>query len=301
MTVMDLLNETHDPALQSWVDYANQPRCDFPIQNLPFGVFRPAGSREAFRAGVAIGDQILDLQQLHHSDLSKGALITGEAAKALAACQGDTLNAFMALGQPAWSALRLTLSRLLRKGAAEESRLKACLFPQTDAEYKLPATIGDYTDFYTSIHHATRVGSLFRPDNPLLPNYKWVPIGYHGRSSSIEISGQQFHRPLGQTKAPDAEVPSLGPCKRLDYELELGIYIGGFLSDPKGIGLDVVMGCFLLAILLGGEKNLRMVVIWTIAGVSSLMAYWYLPENSHVIVGALAGGFAGLFLKEVKS
>ncbi|WP_027856934.1 fumarylacetoacetase [Marinobacterium jannaschii] len=230
---MELLNETHAPALRSWVRSANQSGCDFPIQNLPFGVFRRVGSEEAFRAGVAIGDQILDLQQLQDS-----GVVAGEAAEALAACQGDTLNSLMALGQPAWSALRLALSRALREGAAEAGQLQACLLPQADAEYKLPATIGDYTDFYTSIHHATRVGSLFRPDNPLLPNYKWVPIGYHGRSSSIGISGQQFRRPLGQTKAPDAEVPSLGPCKRLDYELELGIYIGAGNELGEPIALD---------------------------------------------------------------
>jgi len=144
----------------------------------------------------------------------------------------------MAMGPGHWSALRLALSNALRQDSGLEQPLRDCLVPQAAAQYKLPARIGDYTDFYTSIHHATSVGKLFRPDNPLLPNYKWVPIGYHGRSSSIDVSGQAFRRPCGQTKAPDAAEPSLGPCKKLDYELEVGIYIGvgNNLGDP--IALD---------------------------------------------------------------
>ncbi len=230
---MPTLNSTHNPELQSWVTSANLPGCDFPIQNLPFTIFRRQHSNEPFRGGVAIGDQILDLAALDAS-----GVMTGDAAQAIAACCDDALNRFMALGARYWSALRLALSDALSQGSALETRLSACLLAQSDAEYQLPARIGDYTDFYTSVHHATRVGQLFRPDNPLLPNYKWVPIGYHGRSSSIEVSGQTFHRPCGQTKAPDAAEPSLGPCKRLDYELEIGIYIGAgnALGDP--IALD---------------------------------------------------------------
>ncbi|PLT24934.1 fumarylacetoacetase [Pseudoalteromonas sp. MelDa3] len=218
---MSLINETHDINLTSWVESANVDNCDFPIQNLPFAEFRRKGSDEAFRGGVAIGDQVIDLAKL-----SKLNVLTGDAKTAADAASEATLNTFMGLGGQYWSALRLALSKVLRAGSEHQQALSDTLVAQSDIEFSLPCRIGDYTDFYTSIYHATAVGSLFRPDNPLLPNYKWVPIGYHGRSSSIDVSGQTFHRPKGQTKAPDAEVPSFGPCKRLDYELELGIYLG---------------------------------------------------------------------------
>ncbi len=216
---MSLINETHDPKLRSWVASANVPGCDFPIQNLPFAVFRRAG--EAWRGGVAIGDAIVDL-----AALDAAGLFTGEAAQAVRAGALDKLNALMALGPKAWSALRLALSRALREGSPQQAALAACLVPQAQAEYDVPARIGDYTDFYTSVHHATNIGKQFRPDNPLLPNYKWVPIGYHGRASSIGISGQSFRRPIGQTMPPGAAAPSFGPSKRLDIELELGVFIG---------------------------------------------------------------------------
>lgn len=218
---MNTLNETHDPALRSWVASANAPASDFPIQNLPFAVFRRQGSSEAFRGGVAIGDQILDL-----AAAAGAGVFSGEAAVALQAGAQDKLNALMALGAGKWSALRLALSRALREGAAEQAGLQACLVPQAQAEYDVPARIGDYTDFYTSVYHATNIGKQFRPDNPLLPNYKWVPIGYHGRASSIGVSGRSFHRPVGQTMAPGATQPTFGPCQRLDIELELGIFVG---------------------------------------------------------------------------
>ncbi|MBB1306559.1 fumarylacetoacetase [Pseudoalteromonas sp. SR43-5] len=218
---MSLINETHDINLTSWVESANVDNCDFPIQNLPFAEFRRKGSDEAFRGGVAIGDQVIDLAKLN-----KLNVLTGDAKTAADAASEATLNTFMGLGGQYWSALRLALSKALRAGSEHQQALSDTLVAQSDIEFSLPCRIGDYTDFYTSIYHATAVGSLFRPDNPLLPNYKWVPIGYHGRSSSIDVSGQTFHRPKGQTKAPDAEVPSFGPCKRLDYELELGIYLG---------------------------------------------------------------------------
>ena len=226
------LNETHHPALKSWVASANVAGCDFPIQNLPFGAFRFAGSTEPFRVGVAIGNQILDL-----SAAQSAGVFTGAAKVAAQACCAPTLNAFMALGPPAWSALRLALSRLLREGAAQQTRLQSGLVPQVAAEYAVPAHIGDYTDFYTSVHHATNVGKLFRPENPLLPNYKWLPIGYHGRASSIGISGQQFHRPVSQIMKPGATAPSVEPSRRMDYELELGVFIGpgNALGDPIAI------------------------------------------------------------------
>src|SRR5450631_399485 len=215
------MNETHDPGLKSWVASANGPARDFPIQNLPFGVFRRAGTNEPFRGGAAIGNQIVDLGAAH----AAGAF-SGLAARGAAAGSAPTLNEFMAMGPQAWSALRLALSRALRHGSPLEPNLEACLLPQAQAEYAVPAHIGDYTDFYTSIHHATHIGRQFRPDNPLLPNYKWVPIGYHGRGSSIAVSGQAFPRPLGQTMAPGASMPVLAPSQRLDYELELGVFVG---------------------------------------------------------------------------
>lgn len=227
-----MLNETHDPALRSWVSAANNPACDFPIQNLPFAVFRRAGGGERFRGGVAIGDRILDL-----GALSATGVLQGLAAQAAAAGAGDKLNDLMALGAPAWSALRLALSRALREGAAEHGQLRDCLTPQAQAEYDVPARIGDYTDFYTSVFHATNVGRQFRPDSPLMPNYKWVPIGYHGRASSIGISGESFHRPVGQTMPPGAQAPALAASKRLDIELELGIFIGA--GNAKGTRIPI--------------------------------------------------------------
>jgi fumarylacetoacetase len=224
------LNATHDPGLKSWVESANRPGADFPIQNLPFAVFRRAGSSAAFRGGVAIGDQILDLAALHEL-----RLLSGSAADALAVCAQPTLNSFMALGYDAWSTLRGALSGLLSGGP---KNAREALVAQAAAEFAVPARIGDYTDFYASVYHATAVGALFRPDNPLLPNYKWVPIGYHGRASSIRVSGQEFRRPLGQIKPSGAEDPQLLPTRRLDYELEVGIFIGtgNTLGAPVAIG-----------------------------------------------------------------
>ena len=218
---MTQLNQTHDPALRSWVASANAADIDFPIQNLPFAVFRRRGSNEPARGGVAIGDRVLDL-----AAAVKAGVFEGEAKTAAQAASGDSLNALMALGPASWSALRLALSRALREGAAAQQTLEPCLVAQADVEYELPARIGDYTDFYIGIHHATAVGKLFRPDNPLLPNYKWVPIGYHGRASSVVVSGTPIRRPLGQTKG-SADTPDFGPSQRMDCELELGLLIGG--------------------------------------------------------------------------
>jgi fumarylacetoacetase len=215
------LDATHDPALRSWVDSANRAGGDFPIQNLPFGVFRPAAGGAAFRGGVAIGDQVFDLAQLHAL-----GVLRGRAAEALAACAHSSLNGFMAQGRSASSALRAALSELLRTGSPLAARLAALLTPQSAVEYRLAAEVGDFTDFYASLHHATAVGRLLRPDNPLLPNYKWVPIAYHGRASSVRVSGQQFPRPHGQLMPAGASVPQLGPTRRLDYELEIGAFVG---------------------------------------------------------------------------
>lgn len=227
---MNLLDATHDPALKSWVASANAADNDFPVQNLPYGRFRRAKTDADWRIGVAIGDQILDLK-LAAEQCPWGDGI-GELLQPLA--DGD-LNGFMARGATARRTLRAALSAALAEGSDQGPFLELCLVPQREAQMALPCHIGDYTDFYTGIHHATTVGKLFRPDNPLLPNYKWVPIGYHGRVSSIGVSGQTVKRPHGQTMPPGASEPVFGPCKRLDYELELGILVGpgNALGEPK--------------------------------------------------------------------
>ena len=228
-----MLNETHDPGLRSWLASAQAPGSDFPIQNLPFAVFRRRGSQEGFRAGVALGDQIVDL-----APLAAAGVLEGLAKEAAQAGARSKLNALMAMGPSAWSAVRLGLSRALRAGSPAQAAIEPLLVPQAQAEYDVPAQIGDYTDFYTSVYHATQIGRLFRPDNPLLPNYKWVPIGYHGRSSSIVVSGQSFHRPVGQTMPPGAAQPTVGPCKRLDIELELGIFVGSGNALGEAIPIE---------------------------------------------------------------
>jgi fumarylacetoacetase len=226
------LDHTHDPALRSWVASAQAPGTDFPIQNLPYGRFRRAGTDEPLRIGVAIGDQVLDLRLA----LAAGGW-SAEAAEALAPLAQGDLNAFMARGPAARRGLRAALSQALREGSPQQAALQGALCPQAQAEMARPCAIGDYTDFYTGIHHATTVGKLFRPDNPLLPNYKWVPIGYHGRVSSIGVSGQSFPRPKGQFKAPEAAVPEVGPCRRLDYELEMGVFVGR--GNAQGEPMDM--------------------------------------------------------------
>jgi fumarylacetoacetase len=200
------LDPTHDPDLRSWVESANEPGCDFPIQNLPFGIFKRKGASESPRGGVAIGDQILDLA-------------------ALGIKTGPTLNGIAAMGRPEWKRLRGQVSRGLSQKKPNK-RFARYLLPMRQAQLFLPVAIGDYTDFFTGIHHATNMGRMLRPDNPLLPNYKWVPIGYHGRGSSIVVSGAEVVRPRGQIKPPDAQEPSYGPSRRLDYEAELGFVIG---------------------------------------------------------------------------
>ena len=225
------LDATHDPALRSWVESANRPGGDFPIQNLPFGRFRVEG--QPWRIGVAIGDQVLDLRLAAEARALPAAV--SESLIPLAA--GD-LNAFMALGPGARGALRRALSGALAAGSDAQASLKPCLVPQARAQLGVACDIGDYTDFYVGIHHATAVGKLFRPDNPLLPNYKWVPIGYHGRSSTILPSGQGFARPWGQLKAADAEAPQLRPTARLDFELEMGIVIGGGNAPGEPVPIE---------------------------------------------------------------
>ena len=207
---------------RSWVESANS-HSDFSLANLPLGVFSRDGDEP--RGGVAIGDYILDLRAA-----CEASVFDGQARDAAEAASASSLNAFFALGASARKALRGALMDLLAEGSAQRERLQgmgeSLLQPMDRCQMHLPAKVGDYTDFYVGIHHANNVGKLFRPDNPLLPNYKYVPIGYHGRASTVDVSGAAVKRPNGQTMPPGATEPSFGPSKRLDHELELGIWIG---------------------------------------------------------------------------
>ncbi|MDR3703849.1 MAG: fumarylacetoacetase [Candidatus Sulfopaludibacter sp.] len=208
-----MIDHTHDPALKSWVESANVADTDFPIQNLPFATYRrfPGDSP---RAGVAIGDQMLD---------------------ATAAFQLASLRDVMAMTRAERLSLRHRISHYLTTRTAGADEL---LFPIAAACFELPCEIGDYTDFYASIHHATNVGRMFRPDNPLLPNYKWLPVGYHGRASSIVVSGTPIRRPSGQIADSPAGPPVYGPTRRLDYELEVGAFLGP--GNPLGRPIPMV-------------------------------------------------------------
>ena len=206
------IDATHDLERTSWVESANAADCEFPIQNLPFGRFRETADTN-WRIGVAIGNQVLDLQRA-------GLIAHADMARLMQLAPDDRL------------ALRRALSDGLAAGSAQQTAWRKALLPMDGVQLGLPCDIGDYTDFYVGIHHATAVGKLFRPDNPLLPNYKWVPIGYHGRASTILPSGHAFHRPQGQLMGPGDTAPRLAPTQRLDLELELGIFIG----RPNALG-----------------------------------------------------------------
>ena len=208
---MSHIDHTHDAALRSWVASANGHQ-DFPIQNLPHGVFSPANGSP--RGGIAIGDMILDV-----AALTQAGLLSGDAAEAAGA---PTLNAFFAQPAGARRALRHAVSALLAEGIPERREF---LHAAAACHMHLPATIGDYTDFYAGIHHATNVGRLFRPDAPLMPNYKYVPIGYHGRASSLTV-GAEVRRPNGQRRPGNEGTPTYGPSRNLDYEMEMGVWIG---------------------------------------------------------------------------
>jgi fumarylacetoacetase len=225
------LDETHDAALRSWVESANDVSTDFPIQNLPLGVFRPKAGGPA-RVGAAIGDQILDLRACAEQGLLRGLPTAIETASSAA-----TLNALMGEAGRLRGALRNRISHLLRaEGGQVTARgvARVVLTPQADAEMRLPTDVGDYTDFYASVFHATNVGAMFRPENPLSPNYKWVPIGYHGRASSLVVSGTPVKRPSGQTEGTAGSPPGFGPTQALDYELEVGAFLGpgNVLGNP---------------------------------------------------------------------
>jgi fumarylacetoacetase len=227
------INETHDPHLRSWVESANRPGTDFPIQNLPLGVFRRALTPEPPRVGVAIGDAILDLLLCHRAGLLDGDAAVGEA------CADTSLNRLLSLGPESWASLRRRVSDLLREDRRRsfQKTVTPCLVSMPEAVLELPMTIGDYSDFYASVFHATNVGSMLRPDEPLLPNYKYVPIGYHGRASSVVPSGTPVRRPTGQSKPESSAEPIVGPSRRLDYELEVGFVVGP--GNPLGASIPI--------------------------------------------------------------
>jgi len=240
------MNPTCDPALRSWVDVA--PDSDFPIQNLPFGVFRPPGGSP--RIGVAIGASVLDL-----SVLEKFGFFSGPVLRQQRVFEQPALNAFLSLGKDAWSEARANISKLLRADDAtlrdQPALRQHCLLPMKNVEMLLPAQIGDYTDFYSSREHATNVGTMLRgADNALQPNWVHLPVAYHGRSSSIVVSGTDLHRPLGQMKPESAPAPLFGPSRSLDFELEVGAFIGhgNALGEPIPVGsaLDHVFGLVLV-------------------------------------------------------
>ena len=230
------MNETHDPALTSWIESANSPDTDFPIQNLPFGVFSRRGEVER-RIGVAIGDKIVDVAESLSANLW-----SGEARDVARWCDRPTLNELMQAPKDSLSKFRARLSELLVGTPGDEGAINplppGALVQMSDAKMHPPAEIGDYTDFYASIYHATNVGKLFRPEAPLLPNYKYVPIGYHGRASSVVLSGSDVTRPSGQTLSSGALTPTFGPSQMLDYEAEIGFFVGKGNELGNSIGIE---------------------------------------------------------------
>ncbi len=243
--------------LRSFVDVA--PESHFPLQNLPFGVFQPKSG--AARVGVAIGDQVLDLSVLEAKGHFAGAEFKNEKVFAV-----DSLNAFLQLGQPAWRKTREILQRLLSADTADlrdDADLRSAAFhAQKDVTMQLPARIGDYTDFYSSYHHAFNVGTMFRgPENAIMPNWKWMPIGYHGRASSIVPSGTEVRRPQGQTKAPDATEPSFGPSRSFDFELETAFVIGQGNSLGQPVSIDQA-GEHIFGMVLMNDWSARDIQAW---------------------------------------
>ena len=234
-----MIDHTHNPDALSWVASASETGHEFPIQNLPFGVFARRGSGDGPRVGVAIGGLILDV-----AACAEAGLITGAAQGPARACTEPSLNALMARGRADWTALRHAIFALLdadAPGADEvQDRVAQFLVPRADADLFMPAAVGDYTDFYASVHHAANVGRMMRPDNPLLPNYRHVPIGYHGRASSLVVSGTPVRRPWGQTMPDGADSPVFGPSRRLDYELEVGVFIGPGSALGSPVAIDAI-------------------------------------------------------------
>jgi fumarylacetoacetase len=227
---MNDIDATHDPAARSWVESANG-HAEFPLQNLPLGVFSVDG--DAPRGGIAIGDHIFDLKAA-----AALGLLTADAARAAQAASAPALNALLALGAGPRRALRRQVFALLEVNSQHRLQATALLREMKSAVLHKPANIGDYTDFYSGIHHAENAGRLFRPNEPLLPNYKYVPIGYHGRASSVQLSGTPVRRPRGQSRMPDLPGPEFGPSQKLDFELEMGIWVG----PGNALGVPIPIG-----------------------------------------------------------
>ncbi len=262
---MSPIDHTHNPAARSWLASAQAAGCDFPIQNLPFGVFRRVGSGAAFQGGVALGDQVIALGALAGS-----GLLQGLALQAAQAASGPVLNPLLLLGRPAWQALRLALFALFSEGGAAQPLAAQLLVPQAAVEHAVPLAIGDYTDFYTSIHHALNIGRLFgMPD--VTPNFRWLPIAYHGRVSSIGVSGQQVRRPMGQVKPPDAPTPLYRACAWLDFELELGLVVG--IGNALGTAVPVAQAeDHLFGICLLNDWSARDIQGWEMAPLGPFQA-----------------------------
>jgi fumarylacetoacetase len=275
----DHLDRTHDAARRSWVASA-QGHGDFPIQNLPFGVFSIGGDTR--RGGVAIGDMILDL-----AAAQAAGLFQGEAEEAALAASGPVLNPLMALGSVPRRALRRRLSDLLALDSAERHQVEPCLRPARACTLHLPAAIGDYTDFFAGIHHAMTTGRQFRPDTPLLPNYKYVPVGYHGRASSVVASGTGICRPQGQRKPATETVPRFGPSRNLDFELELGLWIGpgNALGTPIPIA---AAGTHLFGLCLLNDWSARDLQAWEYQPLGPFLAKSFATTISPWIVTAEA-------------
>ncbi|MGN6057811.1 MAG: fumarylacetoacetase [Sphingomicrobium sp.] len=266
---------TNDPSLTSWVASANGHR-DFPIQNLPLGIF--SANDDQRRVGVAIGDFILDI-----AAIADAGLIDPQWSDEL--CQ-PVLNAWLARGPEVHAALRRRLSELL-SDERQRDTIEVNLVGQSEATMHLPCVVGDYTDFYVGIHHATNVGKQFRPDNPLLPNYKYVPIGYHGRASSVRPSGEPVIRPNGQRKAPDADAPGFGPSRRLDYELELGIWIGS--GNDLGAPISITdAGAHIAGYCILNDWSARDIQAWEYQPLGPFLAKNFLTSVSPWVVSPQA-------------
>jgi fumarylacetoacetase len=274
-------NETHDPQARSFVESANVSGCDFPIQNLPFGAFTDPQNSSATLC-VAIGRQVLNLRMA-----AERALLAGVDDNTFEACRESSLNPLMGLGPARWTALRRTIFDLLSEDSPHQDETTECLLPQQDVKLVMPVDIRNYTDFYASVYHATRVGELFRPDNPLLPNYKWVPIGYHGRASTVVVSGSAVRRPWGQLKPPNSESPVFAPSRRLDYELEIGALVGVGNEMGEPIPIDRAGG-HLFGFCLLNDWSARDVQAWEYQPLGPFLAKSFATSISPWVVTAEA-------------
>jgi fumarylacetoacetase len=276
------IDETLDPSRRSFVESANQPDGDFPIQNLPYGVFRRAHTDEEFRVGIAIGDQIFDPSQVQ-------TLFSADAKRAARACASSSLNELMGLSCDSWDALRRNAAYLLdeRTPRSNQSAVTQCLVPMADAQMSLPVRIGDFTDFYASIFHATNAGRIIRPDNPLLANYKYLPVAYHSRVSSIQPSGAVVRRPNGQIKSSQFEQPQFATSARLDYETELGLYIG----TPSTLGIPIPIsraGRHVFGFCLLNDWSARDLQVWEYQPLGPFLAKNFATTVSAWVVPATA-------------